>query len=969
MEICLQAINANYKAKAVKLTLRPGATIFNVKDKLIQRAFLHSVAPNVTDLVFVKDIKGGKEKTHEVIDNKGKRVKVFVKEDFPNNIDLFDKKNEENDAYATFKANNISVFYYVAQLLSLSITINSRDKTFEKKRPLSLQINYIEDLRDDIAKECVCNTNDILFFNKEDHKLIEPQNDLKIYAKDGLIAYTYPIKAKFSYLGNSEIIYLIDDEPLNYYIDKFDIKKLLKIEFSNMLFSVHREKLPEGVPNYIPDNEKIHQFLKKYDKNQIDIKIEEDKPNSIDVNVQFEHKMVCFSFTYKTSHKVADLIETIAQFFKLQSKGNLYLSNNKKKHLPLTDQIKKYNNGQKVIVFTPKDRIEYNLILNYNGQKDTVPFSDPSIKVRDIINDFAKRNDIDPSWILLSYDKNQLQPKSNLNDYNIPPGKEIIVKLREFTGKVNIYVPEVDSVKPFKLGFTSKMKISSIKKSEHFVEAIPNEYQGNILFILQTNTSCTILNENETFSTYNIKNDSNIYAYTKNCHIFKYENQLNHFIEKKNFEEIKDFVQSSFKLSPDSYFIIYDKKVYLGDPKIEKCRSTEIFEVKKSIKLELTITYEGEHKINIENTKKVSDLINMFMKLIKVKDSKSVQLLNDVGKILKPEAYLYESFHDAEKTKHEIQARNAEEYTFMSINGKFITEHFIPSTKVSEVKQILKSKTKNFGDFKCLLARGRVLDDKDSLSNLYEDDEPIYLVNEVPEEIIITIKIKAVKDEVATKVSMIKGATALDVRYYVTQITPIKDLDKIILISEGNELNDDDEFEEDTEIIANLDKESKNKDKADDILDQTSKAISQTMNYTKKITATTQLLKETKHESESSDDSFLEYEDEVEDPFEKGNGTYEASTDLPDTEYVFKFKEPNEEIFKLQLPKDVTVKDVKDKICERNNVAFEDVTIFIGNQRLADFNILTALLIPQNVHYFTVKIVDLKMSIICTRIK
>ena len=151
----------------------------------------------------------------------------------------------------------------------------------------------------------------------------------------------------------------------------------------------------------------------------------------------------------------------------------------------------------------------------------------------------------------------------------------------------------------------------------------------------------------------------------------------------------------------------------------------------------------------------------------------------------------------------------AEEYAFIRMNGKIFTEHFIPSTKVSEVKQILKSKTKNVGEFKCLIARGRILDDKDSLSNLYEDDEPINLVNEAPEEIMITVKIKAAKDEIATKVSMIKGATALDVRYYVTQITPIKDLDKIILISEGNELNDDDEFEEDTEIIVNLDKESK----------------------------------------------------------------------------------------------------------------------------------------------------------------
>ena len=49
--------------------------------------------------------------------------------------------------------------------------------------------------------------------------------------------------------------------------------------------------------------------------------------------------------------------------------------------------------------------------------------------------------------------------------------------------------------------------------------------------------------------------------------------------------------------------------------------------------------------------------------------------------------------------------------------------------------------------------------------------------------------------------------------------------------------------------------------------------------------------------------------------------------DLPDTEYVFKFKELNEEPFKLQLPKDVTVKNVKDKISERNSVDSEDITM------------------------------------------
>lgn len=76
-----------------------------------------------------------------------------------------------------------------------------------------------------------------------------------------------------------------------------------------------------------------------------------------------------------------------------------------------------------------------------------------------------------------------------------------------------------------------------------------------------------------------------------------------------------------------------------------------------------------------------------------------------------------------------------------------------------------------------------------------------------------------------------------------------------------------------------------------------------------------------------------------------------------------KFKEINGETYKLQPPKDATVKDAKDKICELNDISIEDFSIFMGNQRLADFNVLSELQIPNTVLYFSVGIIDLETSV------
>lgn len=276
MEIKVQALNANYINKGCVIKLKQGTLISDFKEQIIKKSFFPSVAPKVTNLVFIKDLKGAPQKTHTTTDIKGKSVFVYVKEDFPDNIDFFDKKYEDCDAYDIFVKNDIRIFYYIAQLLNLSVTVKGRIIEYQKIQPLKFKNNNLIDLANDVATENGCGADDVLFFvNNKYLDKIDSQNDLKEYASSGLIAYTYPIAAKFSYSGLTKVILLKFDEPLSYYISNFDIKKSLKIEFSNLLFTIQGDELPEGFPEYFRDDFRIHQLLKKYYRKQINIKIEE----------------------------------------------------------------------------------------------------------------------------------------------------------------------------------------------------------------------------------------------------------------------------------------------------------------------------------------------------------------------------------------------------------------------------------------------------------------------------------------------------------------------------------------------------------------------------------------------------------------------------------------------------------------------------------------------------------------------
>lgn len=54
---------------------------------------------------------------------------------------------------------------------------------------------------------------------------------------------------------------------------------------------------------------------------------------------------------------------------------------------------------------------------------------------------------------------------------------------------------------------------------------------------------------------------------------------------------------------------------------------------------------------------------------------------------------------------------------------------------------------------------------------------------------------------------MIEGALVSDLRYLATQLTPIKDLKTIILISNNNELNDENVIKDNAEITVELRKQ------------------------------------------------------------------------------------------------------------------------------------------------------------------
>lgn len=168
------------------------------------------------------------------------------------------------------------------------------------------------------------------------------------------------------------------------------------------------------------------------------------------------------------------------------------------------------------------------------------------------------------------------------------------------------------------------------------------------------------------------------------------------------------------------------------------------------------------------------------------------------------------------------------------------------------------------------------------------------------------------------------------------------------------------------------------------------------------------ILKETHIDPDESEPEFFDEVDDVENPFEKGNGTYDRNFmyfqffngSTPTEKFVLEFDDeswggydnrngPNplyddsvcsksaseKAAYTMNnygvIPQNATVAEVKSIIADHWKIERgpdSDLSIFLGNRLLADYNIFTALVVPANVVHFKVKTSALQISVICSHL-
>ena len=117
-------------------------------------------------------------------------------------------------------------------------------------------------------------------------------------------------------------------------------------------------------------------------------------------------------------------------------------------------------------------------------------------------------------------------------------------------------------------------------------------------------------------------------------------------------------------------------------------------------------------------------------------------------------------------------------------------------------------------------------------------------------------------------------------------------------------------------------------------------------------------------EKKSSTEVLCESDEENdESSINKWHDVIVPSKNDPENEYIFKFKIIQGECINLQLHKDVTVKEVKEKFAEKEEVEPCSVTIYLGNNKLHDNIQLTSIQIPEKIPYFSVRIYDLNKEL------
>lgn len=947
-DISFFLVNKRFPKKPIHTVIKVGIDIYNVKRTMLV-FFAKDVKPTITDFRLVREGPPEDEEEDTLDEN------------------YLDEKYNNTDAYKLFKRivdkiktkeGKLPLIYFRTIQSKISMTFYGETK-FKISLPLKYENNKYKDLIDN-AKQYTKYEILHVFQNTNNYETISEDEDMKIYAKNGIILFLFPIQANLVYKStNLETNVLLKfDKPLTEYLSE-SIYKKLKLTSTDILFKIKNNNSFEDLDGNVP----IHEILKTTKKEPIIIEIIDMKLNKIPISIPLQHSCnTTINFEYKDEKmKINDLIELIKQYFginKNDTSFKLYLED---AVISKDKLIKDYSKRKTPLVLKYDQSIELKMNRKFKiKQKEEEKEIEPNQKVKSVLKEIAKENDSHYSLVMLKLDKQILKPDLNFSNYFIPPNKQILVEINDFTEFVKLSIKEKKTEIEF--GFTPEMNIKSLTNMKKYKTEILGKLQNKPVFFFNNEK----LDEEKTFNKYGIKNNDTIQVVTGKCYVFNYGDDSHTIYDSNELKNISKTLQNHFNLK-QGQFLIYQNGKHITEENISKCPNGTEFELKQPVKMKFKVNKEC--KIDAYSTDQVKDIIKKFSEKRQIK-SDSIWLLNENDKPLSPEDYLFDLFDEEDDQVHNLKSENATKYTFQNKEGKFFSEYFLPSMKISTVLVELKKKGKKFEDDSFIIYMDRIADLTSTLSTIVgnkteEDDEVLNIENEMPDLITITLKFKIGSDDKNINNKFVKGALAYNVHYFASQLIQ-KDIESITLEVNDELLNDEEAIDEDTEIIVDLSEE----DDDPKSLNETLKRINE--NDDEESIFRTQRIIQKKKAAETSDDSDVledfDDDDDEENIFEKGNGTYRASENDPENEYIFKFKMIGGKDFELQLPKDVSVEDVIEKISEDRDVGTENITIFMGNQRLADFK-LTNLNVPKKVNYFSVKIIDLQNTIICTRAK
>ena len=333
-----------------------------------------------------------------------------------------------------------------------------------------------------------------------------------------------------------------------------------------------------------------------------------------------------------------------------------------------------------------------------------------------------------------------------------------------------------------------------------------------------------------------------------------------------------------------------------------------------------------EKKFNSSN--KVSDIIKYISSITHVTSFDIRVFDSEKNSLLESNSFLFNIFKKNDKNHaYAIRSEKVVKITFQN-NGKFFDQLLWPSMNIKEVLEVLKIQGKIIKDDTFIIFMGRVLDMESTLlsviGNNDDDISPLTIETKMPEHFDVQLMSET---ENYGKFEFIEGASGFDVHFLASILTG-QDFDSICLKYKDDEFNDDDLIERDISFyIINKYLLEKDKDSESEHLDEP---------------------------EEEYDESSI---------FDKWNGVISPSKNDPKNEYIFKFKITSGDFIELQLPKDVTVKEVKERFAEKEEVEPCSVTIFLENVRLADFLRLTDIEIPEGTSFFKVRIYDINKEL------